>query len=115
MFTYNYIEHTFLLEGTIALLAQQKPDRQREINQYLHDLEQVLRTRDLHQFKQFVLQHQYLYPQEMIVAVLRNDPIVEIGMHKIICMHPDLKDLRQDLVARLQSRGYHDPLDLIRE
>ena len=104
----------FILEGAIVLLAQKKPDRKSEIRQYLHDIEQVLRTRDLHQFKQFVLQHQYLYPQEMIVAVLRNDPIVEIGMHKIICMHPDLKDLRQESVAWLQSRGYHDPLEFVR-
>lgn len=51
----------------------------------------------------------------MIYAVLRDDPIVEIGMYKMICLHPDLKDLRQDSVVWLQSRGYHDPLESMRE
>ena len=70
--------------GLIELLAQKNPDRKGVVRQYLHDLGQVLRTRDLNQFKHFILHHKYLYPQDMTFAVLRDDPIVEIGTHKII-------------------------------
>ena len=49
----------------------------------------------------------------MILAILRNDPIVEVGMHKTICMHPDLKDLRQEFITWLQSGGYHEPFESI--
>ena len=89
---------------------QRNTDRLGESSRYVQELGRVLRTQDIRQVKQFVFNHERLYPTEVLEPVLRDELILEIAMHQAICIRTDLTDLKQESLEWLQSRGYRNPL-----
>lgn len=70
--------------------------------EYVDELKQVLKTKDLEQLKIFYQKWQKV----MELPVMPSDKELEVEMHRLICELPDLQDMHQESQEWLLLNGY---------
>lgn len=73
-----------------------------EYQNYVNELGQVLRTRNLMQLKEFYLK----WKEKMELPPLPADGLLEAQMHQMICEFPSLADLHAESRKWLLEHGF---------
>ncbi len=70
--------------------------------EYVDELTQVLKTRDVEQLKIFYLKWQKI----MELPVMPSDKELEVEMHRLICELPNLEDMHKESQEWLLLKGH---------